>query len=325
MIDALKREGASSRLCRSLMKLSARAHRDVIEALGTEHDGTGDPRRIAEARAYLASLCEAHIPIINNFIQRYRLVTYDYVPYEVSPWDVPVWMVVTPDGAAVLTLLAYAEWDRKPTIRDQDRTGDPEAAASPFRFADPADIAATDPLAATPGEFDLLDARSLMERGDYTGAIRRSVTAIEAVVEHALRRELAKTYASAEVERRLAASETDYPGRYRQWKRLSNVSVSAHVEEAFDETRKVRNSIVHKGLRLTPAIRSQAQKSVDTARWLFNTIENDSARVAVREKPNPLRDVGRVALASRFDTDIVSNQIVVLQPNQPDPAPDGQG
>ena len=35
---------------------------------------------------------------------------------------------------------------------------------------------------STPGEFDLLDARSLIERGDYTGAARRTVTAIEAVL-----------------------------------------------------------------------------------------------------------------------------------------------
>jgi hypothetical protein len=39
---------------------------------------------------------------------------------------------------------------------------------------------------STPGEFELLDALNLIERGDYSGAVRRVTTAIEVVVEAVL-------------------------------------------------------------------------------------------------------------------------------------------
>jgi hypothetical protein len=38
-------------------------------------------------------------------------------------------------------------------------------------------------IVETPGELELLDAVNLMERGDYSGAVRRVTTAIEVVVE----------------------------------------------------------------------------------------------------------------------------------------------
>jgi hypothetical protein len=41
---------------------------------------------------------------------------------------------------------------------------------------------------STPGEFELLDALNLIERGDYSGAVRRVTTAIEVVVEAVLER-----------------------------------------------------------------------------------------------------------------------------------------
>lgn len=260
VVTALEQQGDAIRLCRSVVRLTAHAHSDVFAALAEENDEAGLPRRANEARTYLASLCDAHIPILNDLGQRYRLATYDYFPHEVTPWDVPVWMVVTPRGSVVVQLLAYSEWDRKPVIHDQDRTGNPKAGVTSFRFTDPPTVSATDPSQATPGEFDLLDARSLMERGDYTGAVRRSVTAIEAVVEQALRNELLSRFSAADVERKLEASKNKYLKRYQQWKKLSNVNVSGQVEAAFEATRAMRHQIVHRALRLTHADRGKADE-----------------------------------------------------------------
>lgn len=295
---AVEQAGAAWRLPRTVVKIVSRAHEDVLAALSAEEGAL--PRRGAEAEAYVASLCEAHVPVLNAVVQRYRLATYDYVPYEVAPWDVPVWTVTGPGGFAAVPLLPYARWDRRPVIGDQDRTGDPALTA--FRFTDPAGLRAADPAGASPGEFELLDARSLMERGDYTGAVRRSVTAIEAAVEGALRAELGKAHPAAEVERRLAASQNDFPGRFRQWKRLSGVAVPATVEGTFERTRTIRHEIVHRARRLGHDERGLAQMSVDSARWLFNLVEGTPDRAALREKPFVLRDVGRVALAARFPT-----------------------
>lgn len=80
---AVEEAGAGWRPARTVVRVAARAHADVFAALGED---TGIPRRRVEAEAYLASLCEAHLPVVNALVQRYRLATYDHVPYEVAPW-----------------------------------------------------------------------------------------------------------------------------------------------------------------------------------------------------------------------------------------------
>jgi hypothetical protein len=310
--ERLETEGGAVRLCRSTVRISGRAHADVFAALKV--DAAAPLRRADEARIYLATLCEAHVPVLNELIQRYRLATYDYFPYAVAPWDVPVWSVEAPGGIAPVTLLKYASWDRKPVIHDQDKTGDPRAPTTSFRFTDGSSLRTTDTARATPGEFDLLDARSLMERGDYTGAVRRSVTAVEAVLEHALRAQLGRTLPAPEVERRLTASQNDYPGRYRQWKKLSGVHVSTAVESAFNATRSTRHDIVHRSRRLTHADRGLAQMSVDNSRWLFNLVEEAPDRAHLRERPHSLQAVGRASLAPRFGAMAGPAGIRVVQP-----------
>lgn len=316
VIEALEKHGSAIRPCRSVIKMNTQAHLDVFSALASRGDETALPRRSYEAEIYLASLCDAYIPVLNDLIQRYRLASYDYFPYEVSPWDVPVWQVIALGQMASIGLLPYAEWDRKPVIHDQDRTGDPDAEATFFRFTEPTTVSAIDPTQTTPGEFELLDARSLMERGDYTGAVRRSVTAIEAVVEHALRAELRKIHSVEEAESKLDKTRNDFPGRYAQWKKLSKVGISDQVYTTFKKTRDIRHQIVHRALRLTHADRGTAQMSVDNARWLFNMIEGKPDRTALREKPFVLRDVGRVATFARFDVEMDDAGIRVKRPFQ---------
>jgi hypothetical protein len=319
VIAALEQYGGLARPCRTTLSLEARAHSDVFAALSDEHDQAASPRRTGEARTYLASLCEAHVPAVNDLIQRYRLATYDYFAYEVAPWDVPVWAVVESRSnlSTIIQLLTYTLWDRRP-IADQGRNGDTDAPATGFRFTDVDQLVASDPQAATPGEFDLLDARSLMERGDYTGAVRRSVTAIEAAVRHALRQCLLWRFEEPEAGERLARTDDDYPGRYRQWKKLSKAKVPSDLEKEFEVTRRLRHEIVHRARRLTHEDRGTAQRCVDTTRWLFNFIENDEQRRAVREGPRSLRDVGRTALTPRFGVSVGASGIEVVSPNDDD-------
>ena len=164
---------------------------------------------------------------------------------------------------------------------------------------------------ATPGEFDLLDARNLIERGDYSGAVRRAVTAIEAVTEWALRIELEKKFSKAEVNGKLAASENDWPGRFRQWKKLAKPEIGDALVTTFEKTRKLRHKIVHAGFRLTHEDRGEAEKCVDTGRWLYNKIERKPDRVALREVGGLKRSLGRRALAIRFPSVLDSNGITL--------------
>jgi hypothetical protein len=232
-------------------------------------------------------------------IQRYRLKTYDYFPYEVSAWDVPIWYLKVAGMGARAVLLPYKSWDTKPVvIEDGDAPGDPPK-LRPFEWATTNELSEASSFEATPGEFDLLDARSLMERGDYTGAVRRTVTALEAILASALLTELEKRYDSTEAADRLRRTDNNYPGRLAQWRKLAKPSITQKEFDRFEATRQIRHDIVHRARRLTHDDRGLAQFAVDNGRWLFNKIEAKPDRAKLRDY-GVLKSVGRVALAPRF-------------------------
>jgi hypothetical protein len=284
-----------SRPCKTVLRLTVRAHVGAFRQL-LESDR---PRATAEQEAYRASLCEAHIPIVNELIQRYRLVTYDYVPYEVSAWDVPVWYVKFAGNGYRTMLVPYKEWDAKPVVIESPEAPYTEPTLREFEWTRPHDLTSATSAAATPGEFDLLDARSLMERGDYTGAVRRTVTALEAVLRWALVHELGKSYSPVVAEERAARTDNDFPGRLAQWRKLAQPQISQAQFEEFASTRKIRHEIVHRARRLTHEERGGAQRAVDTGRWLYNKIEGNPERARLRDF-GVLNSVGRVAIAPRF-------------------------
>jgi hypothetical protein len=283
------------RPCKTMLRFTARAHADVFHAISEDEP----PRAKAEQEAYFASLCEAHLPVVNELIQRYRLITYDYFAYEVSPWDVPVWYLKHLGSGYHTVLLPYKTWDAKPVIIEDSGTPGGPPKFRPFEWATPAQLTVASSDDATPGEFDLLDARSLMERGDYTGAVRRTVTAIEAVVAWALLKELETRHPLADANRRLANTDNDFPGRLAQWRRLSQPAITQQEFDEFQTTRQIRHDIVHRSRRLLHGERGRAQRAVDTGRWLFNKIEAKPDRAQLRDK-GTLKSVGRTALAPRF-------------------------
>lgn len=290
------------RPCKSVVRIHSRANSDVLDAAA---DAEAPPPRSREAQYYLQALCEAHLPILNRLIQGYRLHTYDFFAYEVSPWDVPVWYVHRPGaGSERVVLFDYATWDRKPQIGPMD--GD----LVTYRLTIPPDLQdALDTLAPTPGELELLDALNLMERGDYTGAVRRVTTAIEAVVEDELRKQLATHYSDEEVEKRLTASRNDFPGRVRQYCKLSGRQLPQALSDDLDRTRARRHQIVHQAHRVTFADRGSAQRSVDTGRWTFNWFENRPDRRDVREQLIATRSLGRHM--SFFEAELTPEGVVV--------------
>jgi hypothetical protein len=295
---ALAQAGASflRRPCKTVLSLTTRVHADAFR----EQTTAEPPRALAEQSTYWASLCEAHLPVVNELIQRYRLVTYDHFAFEVSAWDVPVWYLKHADRGYRAVLLPYKSWDDKPTtMEDGDAEGDPPK-IKPFQWTTAAELNAASSGDATPGEFDLLDARSLMVRGDYTGAVRRTVTAIEAVLEWALLRELQKKYPSAEAEERLERTANSFPNRLGQWRKLAKPAISQTEFDEFEKTRKIRHQIVHRGLRLTLADCGRAQRAVDTGRWLFTKIEAKPDRAKLRNQAIVLKSAGRAATEIRF-------------------------
>ena len=142
-----------TRPCKTVLGLTTLAHTDAFR----QRTAAEPPRAQAEQQAYWASLCEAHLPVVNELIQRYRFVTYDYFAYEVSAWDVPVWYLTHAGCGYRTVLLRYKEWDQKPTIiEDGDADGDPPK-IRPFQWTTASELNAVSSADATPGEFDLLE------------------------------------------------------------------------------------------------------------------------------------------------------------------------
>ncbi len=292
------------RKCKTVLRLHSRCNADVLVAEAEEG------ARANEARAYLEALCEAHLEVVNRVVRQYRLSTYDYFPYEVSPWDVPTWMVEPGNGSISITLLNYARWDIKPIMRwDNDHSDE-------YKLIEPTDLQTNMTADASAGELELLDALNLMERGDFSGAVRRVTTSIEAIVESVLRTQLLQRYSQAEVESRLHASRNDFPGRLRQYERLSGRTLPAVLASELETTRNLRHAIVHRGARIAYADRGQAQRAVDTGRWIFNWFEDQPDRFAVREKRIGMRSLGR--RFSLFDAEITSDGVVVYKPSDLD-------
>lgn len=284
---------------RTVVYFRSRCHRDVLDAVPP-----GNARR-SIAMTYLESLCEAHIPVLNELVRRYRLLTYDYFAYEVSAWDVPIWHVRGgPPGHVSVPLFSYASLRERPRIYEHflDREAD-DATRNQYTtltLTSSTELEGFDTRLAVPGEEDLLDARNLMERGDYSGAVRRATTAIEALVESALEVELGKRHDVATVAVKLEASKNDFPGRLRQWQKLSGVTLPGGLLATFEETRQLRHQIVHGGRRIPFRERGMAQRYVDSGRWLFNHIERNDRRRDLRERNNVVRSIARPTLALRF-------------------------
>lgn len=290
------------RKCKTVLRIYSRCNADVFSAADEQ-----DSRRSRDANYYLAALCEAHLAIVNQVIQHYRVATYDYFPHEVSPWDVPIWMVDSPRGFIRSLLLPYAGWDLKPQI------GPMGGELQEYRLISPDELQNALSVSASPGELELLDARTLMERGDYSGAVRRITTALEVITEAVLADELRKKYSEEEVQRRLEASRNDYPGRVRQYEKLSKRAMPRALRADIEKTRSIRHSIVHGGLRISFAERGRVQRAVDTGRWAFNWIENRPDRTRLRETKLAAKSIGRHFTI--FDAELTADGITVQKPD----------
>jgi hypothetical protein len=257
------------------------------------------------------SLCEAYLPVVNELIQRYRLITYDYFAYEVSPWDVPIWRLKYRDVGYNAVLVPYKSWDGVPVTIERGKAADDRPIVRKLEWPTPAELTNASSDQATPGEFDLLDARSLMERGDYTSAVRRAVTAIEAVLAWALLCELEKRHPPEEAARILRRTDNNFPARLAYWRNLASPNISQGEFDEFEQTRRIRHEIVHKSRRLTQDDRGRAQRAVDTGRWLYNKIEAKPHRARVRDYGS-IKSVGRTALAPRFATTVEPDGTIVV-------------
>jgi hypothetical protein len=246
------------RKCKTVLKITTRCNEDVWNRAqaGNQH---------AAVSFYLEELCRAHIPVVNRLIQGYRLATYDYFAFEVAPWDVPYWHIERGALAVRCILVPYRGWDHRPMVQ----------------FIEGEQLQNLFTTEATPGEFELLDALNLIERGDYSGAVRRVTTAIEVVVEAVLERALITAEGKAVAAKFLKDTRRSFHRRVTKYESLSGRTLSQSSRST------------HEGYRIASAEHGRASKALDTGRWTFNWFENDDQRRAIREKRIALRSMGR--------------------------------
>jgi hypothetical protein len=299
------------RKCKTVLKIVSRCNEDVWRsAMGEGAVSAGTVTH------YLRELCRAHIPVINKLVQGYRLATYDYFAFEVSPWDVPSWLIDRGGRSASALLVPYRGWDTKLRIYPRGTfsfkppigpTGSPKV----LQLIEGEDLQEKISPVATPGEFELLDALNLMERGDYSGAVRRITTAIEVIVEAVVGKEVEKAEGKLKAEKFLNDTKMKFDRRVSKYEALAKRVLSAPLRRQLKATRDLRHEIVHRAYRIGPNERGTIQKAVDMGRWTFNWFENDTIRQTVREKSIASRSLGRDMMYGVFRTAITPEGVIV--------------
>jgi len=291
------------RKCKTYLKLESRCNEDVWNAAGE-----AEIPRVNEAKLYLSELCRAHIPVINAVVGAYRLATYDYFAFEVSPWDVPHWSIEREGHLKTASLVSYRDWDGKPVIfKSIDMSDRPEV----YKLIVANYLQDQISRVATSGEFELLDALNLMERGDYSGAVRRVTTAIEVIVEAVAGKAVEATSGKPAAEKFLKDTRMRFDERVKSYHKLTGRNAPMTLLKTLKETRDLRHKIVHGGYRIGPGERGKAQKAADTGRWLFNWFENDDALRDIREKRIAFRSLGRDLTAGIFSPKITPDGVVL--------------
>jgi hypothetical protein len=293
------------RKCKTILRITSRCNEDVWIRYCSMGPRDKDERPAIQRSLsfYLEELCRAHIPVANKLIQAYRLATYEYFPFEVAPWDVPIWYVQRDGEHKRCLLVPYRGWDHRPVVHELD------GKASFYKLIETTELQSAISVHGTQGELELLDALNLMERGDYSGAVRRVTTAIEVVVEAAVAREIEKAEGKAAAAKFLNGKRMRFSARVKKYETLSGRAFT--LGRALKDIRDLRNRIVHGGYRITPGQRGDAQRKVDTGRWIFNWFKDDEQRRKVREGRIGFRSLGRDNMYGVFRSEITPEGVVV--------------
>lgn len=297
------------RKAKTVLKIASECSSDALSAMAE-----GSKRRRI-AYYYFVSFCSAHLPIVNRLIEAYRWATADAMAATVTPRSVPVWRIRNDKGEGFLVhLLPEAGWDYKPTGAECNDRSKPNSQTPAFAFADLETLANAVSEIIEPSELALLDAHSFLHRGDYSGAVRRAVTALEVLLERQLQVELTKVNSASDVEDRLRKSRNDFSGRLRQYENLSARSLGTELFIALEDIRNLRHEIVHRGRLMTYGERGIANHAVDTGRFIYNWLENDSASVQRRESRLAQKALGGVDL-DFFQAEILADGVRVKRPS----------
>jgi hypothetical protein len=273
------------RKLKSVLIVPVRIREGIIETLSSHRqiEASDHPkvRQYNRATQYANTLAFAHLPALNNLIEKYRSSSHDPFAFEITEFDVPSWSLRTPNGFCHFIVMPYWANDTLPSYNS-------EGISKPFVAADVNALSTVSIARLTPGQRELLDAVSYMFRGRYNESIRYSVTAIEVLVEEQLRLLYAKDGLSKQdVDQKLIDNQMKFHERIEDYERLSGKRLPGptthyihylngiRLREELASVRLLRHAIVHRGKRISLFERGIARRCVETMTWLYQSIVED--------------------------------------------------
>jgi len=228
------------------------------------------------------------LPHINEFIEKYRMLSFDQMVYRVSQWDIPfVFFKINNKPAYSINTYDYLSRNEMPMVGEY---GKPETLKPFYLIPEPEkNWKNYDNFPnRLPYEMELLDAYNYKIRGDYESAIRRAVTSFEILLDKKIKDALiAKGNTEEDAEKEIG---NNY--KWSKKKALFYRAVKKHLEDILsedlvkiiEEARKLRHEIVHKGKKISPPERGKARFFLDHLRFAINSLEEKQGYSLERDK-----------------------------------------
>ena len=219
------------------------------------------------------------LPHINDFIERYRMITFDQMVYKIAPWDVPmVFFQINNEHVYQINTYDYLLWNEIPMISEY---GKPKT-LQPFYLIDNPEMVWTNYQSVGkwfPYEMELLDAYNFKNRGDYESAIRRAVTAIEISLDMKIKnglmdRGMLETAADVKITNTVSWKEKKKLFKKATSKRIEDI-IGDNLLGVIENARQLRHDVVHKGRIIKPSERGQVRCFIDHIRFAINSIEDN--------------------------------------------------
>jgi len=228
------------------------------------------------------------LPHINEFIEKYRMVTFDQMVYKISQWDIPmVFFKINNEPAYSINTYDYLSWNEIPMVGEY---GKPNTLKPFYLISEPEKVWKDYESFQNhlPYEMELLDAYNFKIRGDYESAIRRAVTAFEILLDRKIRDELigkgkSEQEAEEEIEKNYHWSKKKELFDKVKSRKLEDV-LSNDLLKIVEDARKLRHEIVHKGKKVLPSERGKARFFIDHLRFAINSLETNQKYSLERDK-----------------------------------------
>jgi hypothetical protein len=157
-------------------------------------------------------------------------------------------------------------WDQKPCEALPKRK---------FEFASTEVLKGGLSMPHSPGEFELIKAMGRLHSGDYTGAVRNAVTALEVLLEAELKNLLIEDGDETKASKKLR--KLNYFQRVEEYEKLSGRIAPHGLFDNVRKARDLRHEIVHDGKNISYGDRGDAHFAVDMSRFAYQWLENSDS------------------------------------------------